>query len=389
MRAVRSHASTLFAIGFSALATSGGTARADVVPFDKLAVVSSPTTGAPNTSLAEVPATIPATEHVEGIFDALAPAAERKQTEERGYRLIGVFTSDAQARAYALEGTFNPSSSREGQPGTCLSTGGAMQPVMRLVLQMKEPEPPKPTEVQIALLKKEHRWPPPAKPPATKASRATAPRDVVQRVRLERLIREADAITVESIDAFIDLQTLGTRLASKTSAKLPRVVAGPNALGVFAARDEGGHAQFLVTSPELPQPPTPSDRQAQLEALSGTANTLIAQIPSNTTTSIGCGRVRFTLSAKPGVGEMATVLATAFLPPSVDPEEGPATNDSDGDGKPDEVGFVSQQAVRLGMRKQRARAMAVNVSLSQLTTEVAPLLSVTFGWAGKDQKLTF
>jgi hypothetical protein len=41
------------------------------------------------------------------------------------------------------------------------------------------------------------------------------------------------------------------------------------------------------------------------------------------------------------------------------------------------------------MRKQRARPVAINVSLSQLTSETSPLLSVTFGWAGKDQKLSF
>jgi hypothetical protein len=40
-------------------------------------------------------------------------------------------------------------------------------------------------------------------------------------------------------------------------------------------------------------------------------------------------------------------------------------------------------------RSQRARPVAVNLSLSQLASEPAPLLSVSFGWAGKDQQLSF
>jgi hypothetical protein len=195
--------------------------------------------------------------------------------------------------------------------------------------------------------------------------------------------------TIDAIEALIYLQTLGARLVSRTTTKLPRIITGPSALGLFAARSDKGPVQFLVTSPELPPPPTESDRPAQQEALSPAASRLVAQTPSNTASSSGCGRVAFTLSTKPGGGEMATILATAFLPPSNDPEEGPATDDSDGDGRPDEVGFVSQQAVRRGMRKQRARPVATNVSLSQLATETAPVLSVTFGWAGPEQKLSF
>ena len=40
-------------------------------------------------------------------------------------------------------------------------------------------------------------------------------------------------------------------------------------------------------------------------------------------------------------------------------------------------------------RSQRARTVAVNLSFSQMETEPAPLLSVTFGWVGKDQQLRF
>jgi hypothetical protein len=375
------------ALGTVVALVSGGVASADVVSFDKLSVIpSAPAPTAP-TSASDSPATIPAAEHVDGIFASILPAAKRKATEDKGYRYVGVFTNDAQARAYATDGTFLVDAEREGPQASCLATFGALQPALRLLLRTKPPEPPKFTPQQIALLKQQHRWPLPApKPPAVKPG---PPKDTIQRLRLERLTRDGDAVTVDTVDALFDLQTLGSRLLSKTSAKLSRVATGPSGIGIFAARDDKGNTEFLVTGPQVPQPPTESDRPAQLEGLASAASRLIAQTPSNTTTSSGCGRVRFTLTTKAGAGEMATLLATAFLPPSTEPDEGPSSDDSDGDGEPDEQGFVQQQAIRRGMRKQRARPVAINVSLSQLQSETSPLLSVTFGWAGKDEELSF
>jgi hypothetical protein len=375
------------ALGTLAVLVSGGVASADVVPVDKLSVIASPPASAAPSSPSDMPATIPATEHADGIFASIVPAAKRKATEDKGYRYVGVFTNDAQARAYAADGTFDINDERQSSQTACLATFGGLQPALRLLLRTKPPEPPKLTAAQIELLKKQHRWPPPPpKPPAVKPG---PPKDVIQRVRLERLTRDADAVTVDTVDALFDLQTLGSRLLSKTSAKLARITTGPSGIGVFAARDDKGNTEFLVTGPELPQPPTESDRPAQLEALASAASRLIAQTALNTSASSGCGRVRFTLASKPGAGEMATLLTMAFLPPSAEPDEGPSSDDSDGDGEPDEQGFVQQQTLRRGMRKQRARPLAINVSLSQLQSEPSPLLSVTFGWAGKDEELSF
>ncbi|HLK40772.1 MAG TPA: hypothetical protein VKU41_28660 [Polyangiaceae bacterium] len=378
----RSSASRVAALsGALTLLAAAASASADVVAVDKLAVLPAGPAAAPTS---DVPASIPAGEHVDGIFTALAPAAQRKQTEDHGYRYVGIFPTDAQARAYATDGSFNVLSRKEAMPAACLSTGGSLQPGMRLMLRTKPYEPPKPSAAQIEALKKAHRWPP---PPPPKPS--GPPRDAVQRLRLEKLTQDGDTVTIETTDAMLDLQTMGARLVSKSSAKLSRVVTGPSGLGVFAARDDKGQTEFLVTAPEIPPPPTESDRPAQLEALSMRAASLVAQTPSSASSASGCGRVRFTLAAKAGSGQMATVIATAFLPPATEPDEGPATDDSDGDGEPDDEGFIAQQTSRRGLRKQRARPLAVNVSLSQLASESAPLLSVTFGWAGKNQDISF
>jgi hypothetical protein len=48
-----------------------------------------------------------------------------------------------------------------------------------------------------------------------------------------------------------------------------------------------------------------------------------------------------------------------------------------------------REMIRRQNRSQRARPVAINVSFSQLESESAPLLSVTLGWAGADQRLRF
>ncbi len=91
---------------------------------------------------------------------------------------------------------------------------------------------------------------------------------------------------------------------------------------------------------------------------------------------------------------MATVLATAFLPPAKDAGDDapPPDDDSSGRGDDDDqqatIGLGSLGSTRQAPKKQRTRPLAVNVSLSQLASEQNPVLSVTFGWAGKDQLLT-
>jgi hypothetical protein len=116
-------------------------------------------------------------------------------------------------------------------------------------------------------------------------------------------------------------------------------------------------------------------------------------MPSGVSSETGCGYLRFSLAAKPGGGQMATVLATAFLPPGNDPEGGNTDEDNmsrfEGqDMNEDQLKMIREMLHRQN-RSQRARTVAVNLSFSQLETEPAPLLSVTFGWAGRDQQLHF
>jgi hypothetical protein len=213
----------------------------------------------------------------------------------------------------------------------------------------------------------------------------------MQRVTIEKVTVTGDSAKVDVTDAVVDLKTLGARLLGSTTTTLSRVSAGPNSMGIFASRDDKGRVQFLVTSPELPTPELDADRQRQLERLSATADRVMVDLPSGSASESGCGHVRFTMDAvKPGSGQMATVLATAFLPPSTDPDENPdaSTDEDQNQGSDDDDGSSAMRAANQ-RRSQRARAVAVNVSLSQLASEPSPLLSLTLGWAGKDTQLSF
>src|SRR5579859_5683457 len=184
---------------------------------------------------------------------------------------------------------------------------------------------------------------------------------------------------------------MGTRaVGTKTSQRLSRVASGPNEIGIFAARDDKGKSVFMVTNPQIPPTSVEEDRQAQLQGLRSAANRLIAQMPGGGSSETGCGYVRFALTAKPGSGQMATVLATAFLPPSTEPDESETTEEQFESTAMSEAQIKSiKEMVHRQNRGQRARPVAINVSLSQLESEKDPLLSVTLGWAGSEQKLRF
>jgi len=372
----------------AALVGVPGGAHADTIPFASLPVASLPSSPATPTAL---PTTIPATEHVDGIFVALQPDKARKAMDDKnGYHYVSVFTSDKAAHAYSAEGTYAVTYPDDRTaPRVCVSSGGrSFSQRLTTMYRVRPYVPPPPSAQTIARLKALHRWPPPPPKPVKTTTPPPPPHDEMQRVTVEKVTVAGDAVKVDVTDAVVDLKTLGARLLGSTTTTLSRVSSGPNGMGIFASRDDKGSVQFLVTSPDLPTPEADADRQRQLERLSATADRVMVDLPSGSASESGCGHVRFTMDAvKPGSGQMATVLATAFLPPSSDPDENPDEEQSQGSDDDDDATIAMRAASQ--RRSQRARAVAVNVSLSQLASEASPLLSLTLGWAGKDTHLSF
>jgi hypothetical protein len=376
--------SVLVATALGVSMSSPDTALADTVPFGSLPVAAA----FAKTDPPAAPEKVAGSEHTEGIYPALLPVVQRKAAEQNGFRYVQVFGSEREAQAYAADGTLtsNDTAHEASTSRTCLTSGGTLSPHLSLYFRTKPYKEPKPSADTIARLVRMHRWP----PPPVKVSKEI-PKDTVELIHVEKLTRTGDAATLDTTEAFIDLETMGTHFLSKSSTKLTRVASGPNNLGVYAAREEKGASQFLITNPELPPTAVEEDRQAQIQQLQSTANRLVAQLPSGVTSDTGCGYVRFSLAAKPGGGQMATVLATAFLPPGSDPDDGGEQDESrfESEDMSEEQMKMVREMLHKQSRSQRARTVAVNLSFSQLETETAPLLSVTFGWAGRDQQLRF
>jgi hypothetical protein len=330
----------------AAITSVGDGARADTVAWNDVPLMTS-TPSAPSSTAA--PATIPATEHVDGIFPTLPPATQRAEQEKGGYRYVNVFASDKLARSFSTDGRVNLADS----PRACLSTGSSS--TQRLMFYVRTKPYPGSTPQESGVGKND-----------------------VRLVRLERVNVEGGKASLEVVDAWLDLVTLGTRLVAKNATQLARVGAGPNAIGVFAARDDQGRLQLVVRSPELPDGKNDAERDALRTSFRGSANRLVAQLSGSGSMTSDCGHLRISLASKAGFGQMATVVATAFLPPANEPDEPPPSNGDDDEG-------VSRPV----SRSIRTRSVAINVSVSQLASESAPLFSVSLGWAGKDQQSRF
>src|ERR1700733_143979 len=151
--------SVIIASGLAALVASPDTARADTVPFANLPV-------APPMTKATTPPTpekIAASEHTEGIYPAILPEAKRKSTDQEGYRYVQVFGTDREAQAYAADGTLTTNNTHQPSAArTCLTSGGTLSPHLSLYYRTKPYVAPKPSAATIEILKKQHRWPPPA-----------------------------------------------------------------------------------------------------------------------------------------------------------------------------------------------------------------------------------
>jgi hypothetical protein len=180
--------------------------------------------------------------------------------------------------------------------------------------------------------------------------------DAVQALHIERLSADADSATLESTDAFLDLRTLGSRAVSRTTTKLSKIADGPSGVRVFAARQADGSVQFLVTGAQAP--PAVHGEATGIESFLSTSLADASGAPVDHDQT-DCRYVHFTLSVTKGTGQTANILAPAPTPP--------AQRDPDDESDP------RAQANRL------ARAVNVVVSMSQLPSEGAPLVSVSFG----------
>jgi hypothetical protein len=364
-------------------------ASADTIPYEKIPVRPAKPEASEDKPTPHIDS-IPATEKVDGIYPAILPEAKRKYAEDQGYRYVQVFSNAKDAADYAADGNFNSSPDAPSNPRQCLSTGSGLSSRLNFYLRTK-PYPTQPENNRFGHGRRPVRVKPRPAPPPPKGPPKPEP-DTLRSIHGEKLTVDGDTATIETFEAMIDLNTMGVRQTSKTSMKLAKVTAGPGGMGIFASRSDKGAIQFLVTHPDLPKSPVEEAKQDFMERFRSTAEDLTAEPPSGQDSDSGCGYVSFNMAAKPGAGQMATVLATAFLQPAPGPEDAPveAVEKTDKDAKSDDDEHESDDEERKSkLRVQRTRRFAINFSVSQLENRDTPTLSVTFGWAGKSDTSSF
>jgi hypothetical protein len=176
----------------------------------------------------------------------------------------------------------------------------------------------------------------------------------VQPVHLERLVEAGGAVTLEYVDAWVDVATLGSRGIGKGALPLVRVAAGPAGAAVFAARDGEERVEFVVRVDPATATGTAPFVRNQMRSLTG------AVAPFGFLSS-DCGFLRLPLRSSRGSGETATVSSRVMLPPL--PTTPPGT-------------------VRL-------RPLLFHLSASQSTADREPVLSVAPAWEDREEPQRF
>jgi hypothetical protein len=190
----------------------------------------------------------------------------------------------------------------------------------------------------------------------------------VHAVRSERFVAGTDGrASLEIADAWFDARTRGVRLLGRSTLPLLRVFSGPNGLEVYAARD--GEAVEVV----LREPDRPSDDPTLAEELRTRLRDVSITLPDRNSGSSDCGHLRFALRAPAGVGQMATLQSTAFLPP---------LDGASGDAPDDETEQARGSRLFQAMRQ---RAYQLTVSATASSTDKRPVVSIALGWIGRER----
>ena len=178
----------------------------------------------------------------------------------------------------------------------------------------------------------------------------------VHAVRREHVVEEAGSAkaTLELVDAWVDTRTRGTRLIGRSSVPLTRVGGVLGALRVYAAREESTSGKYLhvVVVREGPSA-SAFGSPFMLDDVRGPRGS--------------CDHTHVALRADAAAGDTAVLTTNVILPALPGGEPAPPSDDP------------------LALREVRAREVEVQLGVSQTAHDRTPLVSVSFGWAGREQ----
>lgn len=323
-------------------------------------------------TFAERPTSIGANEKVDGIHPAFSPD-QNMLRGSMGTRYISVFGDKASAADFAAgryTGVVRGRSSDYTAPRACFVTadGWRLRNDDRAWDQGGQAQPSIYSAVKGSV--------------AAKQGTESGP----TAIHAERLLLEgallpggplpgaATRARLEVTDAWIDPQTLGVRLIGRATIPLTRVADGPEGLLVFAARQEDGSVHFVVKMPELDE---------QSFGFVG-RHALIAR--GANMMSSDCGHARLTLRSARGGGEQGSVRIELAMRDGATKRNASTVEASD---SPLRRLFVGAPEAPDEIREVRVRPLLVHLSASQTSSASEPLVSVSFGWQGRERRMQF
>jgi hypothetical protein len=186
------------------------------------------------------------------------------------------------------------------------------------------------------------------------------PRSGVVAVHSERFVEHDGSASIESVDAWVDPDTRGVRLIGKATLPLVPVATIGFGLRVFAGRDERPTGKKLVQFVLIPpKSAARAMRQTPVWATQGDGDVVHG----------GCGHLRVGLPVEELDGEHAVFRAEVQLP-NAEKSAASAPKAKEESPRPDEI---------------RVRPLAVQVSISKTTRDKEPVVSVSYGWAGRER----
>jgi hypothetical protein len=327
----------------------------------------------PEGHVADLPSATPprrvaANEKITGFVTATMPSEQARQMRlaRQDVAFSYLFADEEQAKAFAQS-----HGNQEGKTDACLIDGGNAEALKSLHGDADDDGPHEWQSSYSSMLSFQFETTPGASGATVVRSKRrmrSSPGGDVHAVHSERFVAGADGhASLEITDAWFDARTRGVKLLGRSTLPLQRVFVGPNGLEVYAARD-GEAVQVVLHTPDRP-----SDDAALAEQLRARLRNLFVTLPDRNSGNADCGHLRITLRAPAGIGQMATLQSSAFLPP-VDGDSGEAPDDE------------SEQArgSRL-FQAMRQRPYQLTVSATASSTDRSPVVSIALGWIGRER----
>jgi len=310
------------------------------------------------------PEQVAANEKVPGFYPALPPANQMGHVVE-GTRYVTVYGTEEAARQHS-QGGFSramgaalgkvPGLDKEPPPRFCFVAADQYH-------LKGDPQPwPNHTQEQVGIHGAVRGS------PAAKQFHGAE----VRALHREQMVMDGpDRATLHMSDVWLDPTTLGVRLIGNSKLTMAKLAAGPSGVTVFGARNRDGETvHFVVHVPR-------KDEQAF-----GYWGRHLMAMMGNQSTSSDCGHLRLELPAIPGVGERATVQIEIELSSPDDRQ------DRDAGGVGGAVGTPTfMPSPMASMKEVRVRTLLVHLSVSQTASDTEPVVSVSFGWLGREKRM--